>query len=60
MFSQNPNMRIEDFIVAGIPEELVRRMIIIESVGFPVTIEAIFPRSYCIGGKVEEDIAREW
>ena len=38
LFSQNPGMKIEDFVSAGIDTELVRRMVIIESLASP-TIE---------------------
>lgn len=33
LFSKKPNMSIEEFVTAGIDMELVRRMLIIESLG---------------------------
>lgn len=60
MFSQNPNMQIEDFASAGIDGDLINRLMIIESLAFPTSIEAISPKCYVVDGKLEEDVARDW
>lgn len=60
MFSKNTSMGIDDLARTGIDAELVRRMLILESLTFPPSIECIYPKYYVSEGKIDEAIEREW
>ena len=60
LFSQNPSMGIEELANAGIGSELTRRMLIIESLAFPASVDFIYPKYYKTNGIIDEDIEREW
>ena len=60
LFSENPGMPLDEFCKRGIHPELVRRMLIIDSLAFPTSIECIYPKYYVVEGQIDEFIYRDW
>jgi len=54
LFASNPAVEISDLAAAGIPSDLVQRVIIVESESLPEGIEGVCLKSFCAGGVVTE------